>query len=249
MNHHRLEPAADSPTTATNFFVGQLCKMPTATKEMIEILADRAANVIKVHEQQESVQASNVPPLIDFVSSVLERSEVRPAVLFLATLYLDRLRQRLPSTARGLPCTRHRVFVSALIVAYKYLNDISIKNKNWARISKVFSLDEINLMERQFLDLLNFELNFGESDIRLYASHLKYTFTSPPPHFMILDQQSPIVDKLNADPLSIASMPALDDVRSQISSDDSLSGSPPFLLNHSHQSSISSLEEIVNPPL
>jgi G1/S-specific cyclin PLC1 len=39
-------------------------------------------------------------------------------------------------------CTRHRVFLAALIVAAKYLNDSSPKNKYWNKYAGLFSLAE-----------------------------------------------------------------------------------------------------------
>lgn len=61
-------------------------------------------------------------------------------------------------------CTRHRVFLATLIVAAKYLNDSSPKNKHWAAYTNLFGVAEINLMERQLLFLLDFDLRFDEEE-------------------------------------------------------------------------------------
>jgi hypothetical protein len=42
----------------------------------------------------------------------------------------------------------------------KFLNDIGIRNRHWAMFTAVFSAAEVNLMERQFLQLVDFQLNF-----------------------------------------------------------------------------------------
>lgn len=62
-------------------------------------------------------------------------------------------------------CTRHRVFLAALISAAKYLNDSSPKNKHWQRYCTHFSLPEVNLMEKQLLYLLDYNLRAEESEM------------------------------------------------------------------------------------
>lgn len=65
----------------------------------------------------------------------------------------------------GMHCTCHRVFLATLIVAAKYLNDQSPKNKHWSAHSSVFSVGEVNLMEKQLLSLLDFDLRISETDL------------------------------------------------------------------------------------
>lgn len=75
--------------------------------------------------------------------------------------------------AKGLRCTTHRIFLAALILSAKYLNDSSPKNKHWANYSNIhcdgysfgFSRTEVNLMEKQLLFLLDWDLRITEEDL------------------------------------------------------------------------------------
>ena len=59
----------------------------------------------------------------------------------------------------------HRVFLGALIVASKYTNDSTLKNNHWAIATSIFGKRDIGRVEREFLDVLNWELAVSESDI------------------------------------------------------------------------------------
>jgi hypothetical protein len=86
-------------------------------------------------------------------------------------VYLNRLKSRLQPMAKGLRCTTHRIFLASLILAAKYLNDSSPKNKHWANYSVMgyssfgFSRTEVNLMEKQLLSLLDWDLRITEEDL------------------------------------------------------------------------------------
>jgi hypothetical protein len=118
--------------------------------------------------QYNSTLSPALPSLRAFITNLIRQSNVQTPTLMSTLIYLARLRNRLPSMARGLACTRHRIFLACLILAAKNLNDSSPKNIHWAAYSSGMFNDnvkEVNLMEKQLLYLLNWNFNFTQEEL------------------------------------------------------------------------------------
>ncbi|KAG2150734.1 uncharacterized protein EDB93DRAFT_1141910 [Suillus bovinus] len=98
-----------------------------------------------------------------FVSNVLTRAEVTLPTLLVSLVYINRAKPHLQIALEEWAC--ERVFLGAVMIASKFSNDSTLKNVHWALCTGVFGKRDVGRIEREFLDVLDFDLSVTEDDI------------------------------------------------------------------------------------
>lgn len=132
-----------------------------------------------------------VLPLRTFIQETLRRSRTSYSTLQVALYYLILVKPHVPKhdftmeqpndsvQCRALQCGR-RMFLSALVLASKYLQDRNYSARAWSKISGL-PVNEINNNEMAFLLAVNWELHITDAVFKRWADIvLKYTPSQPP---------------------------------------------------------------------
>ncbi|ORY02718.1 hypothetical protein K493DRAFT_191005, partial [Basidiobolus meristosporus CBS 931.73] len=102
--------------------------------------------------------------LVAFCERVLSWCDSSPSNIYLALMYLQRLKQYCPRLSGGRG-SEVRIFAVALLLASKYLEDRPFNNRTWSVITGLDSY-EIGVMEREFLSCIQYQLHVSEAEFR-----------------------------------------------------------------------------------
>ena len=160
------------PFTSDTALMAYLLQLPVSS-EMITCIAQKATDVVaNMQGCTRSPVHRSLPSISYYITYVVQESRVLMGTLLASLVYLSRLESRLPSDAKAVPSTAHRIFLATLIIADKNLNDKPQMNCDWVRNSVVpgfasvsFPITEINLMERQLLHLLDWDVRIEPQDL------------------------------------------------------------------------------------
>lgn len=125
-----------------------------------------------------------LPRFQDFARLVARSMDATPIVLLGALILVERLKTRLTSKAVGNRETIYRVFVASLIISSKMIHDVPPRNSAWVYLlAPWFPGHEINQMERQLIQFLDYEITLRLADLECVvlsdASFQSLLFASP----------------------------------------------------------------------
>ncbi|QDS70409.1 hypothetical protein FKW77_009453 [Venturia effusa] len=165
--------------------------------QFVDCLVDSATQMVQVIWPLSVPNCPGAPasghgvlPLRTFIQETLRRSRTSFSTLQVALYYLILIKAHVPCydftmeqpvdqpSSRALQCGR-RMFLAALILASKYLQDRNYSARAWSRISGL-KTEEINTNEMAFLQAVSWKLHVPEALFERWQDIL-IKYTSPPP--------------------------------------------------------------------
>ncbi|SNX86601.1 uncharacterized protein MEPE_05310 [Melanopsichium pennsylvanicum] len=107
----------------------------------------------------------------DFVRNMLNITQVSKSVIILALLYIHRLKSKNPGL-RGQDGSEFRLFVTALMLANKFLDDHTYTNKTWSELSGL-KLKDVTKMEIEFWLGLSSNIHASDADFKSWIGTLE----------------------------------------------------------------------------
>eukprot|EP00756_Hemistasia_phaeocysticola_P024718 Hpha_TRINITY_DN15964_c1_g2::TRINITY_DN15964_c1_g2_i3::g.73501::m.73501 len=105
-------------------------------------------------------------PLYDYLRRWVRHTRCDVSCVVAAVMLIDRV-----CMLSGYPVTAlnvHRLLLAALTVSNKYCLDIPFLNSHYARVGGV-SVEELNALERQLLQLLEFDVHLEKEEFKCYV--------------------------------------------------------------------------------
>ncbi|CAO3636387.1 unnamed protein product [Cunninghamella blakesleeana] len=216
---------------------------PTTTATPID-LADFSATIVYLmwHSRKSCTSGNRVngnasPAFKRFCLQVLSSTQLTESAVYLGLKYICHLLESNPSI-EGAEGSEYRLFIVALMLANKFLDDNTFTNKTWSEVSGM-KVQDLNIMESEFLEALEYTLFVRDEDYKKWKSILDYCrdkmSTTWSQH---LNQRHDfIIATLQCLGLYDSNKTLMDDIESSDDSDDSDEEEYYHHLNHRHSSS------------
>ncbi|KAI1434814.1 hypothetical protein GGR50DRAFT_377452 [Xylaria sp. CBS 124048] len=203
----RQNPRRTSSGAVTRHGPPSLMRQSDRKVNFVDNLVDSSTQIVEAiwplasvfHRQEVGHKA--VLPLRTFIQETLRRSRTSYSTLQVALYYLILIKPHVPNhdftmeqpndvhALRALQCGR-RMFLAALILASKYLQDRNYSARAWSKISGL-ATQEINQNEMTFLCAVNWKLHITDAVFKRWTEIiLKYMPFQPPSSGSVCSQAS-----------------------------------------------------------
>ncbi|RCH82822.1 hypothetical protein CU098_002798, partial [Rhizopus stolonifer] len=119
---------------------------------LIYFTAFNVKTLLECSKERLYYQQKLLPTLPVFIRHIFHHCKLTPTILVVALIYLERLRNGLPHQSKGEFDTPYKIFIAAVILATKFIEDKStITQSIYRLVAPLYHAKEINEMERSFL--------------------------------------------------------------------------------------------------
>lgn len=126
--------------------------------------------VTKTHRDQSLLYTAS-PAFKKFCFQVLTATQLQESAVYLSLKYIAILLQSNPSI-EGAEGSEYRLFIVALMLANKFLDDNTFTNKTWSDVSGM-KVHDLNIMEVEFLEALDYNLFVREHEYDIWKQLLE----------------------------------------------------------------------------
>ncbi|KAL3537032.1 hypothetical protein ACH5RR_000398 [Cinchona calisaya] len=163
-------------TLARNERIAKKCTWTSTSTTTITITTTAATTTLLSSKDVRRTRVFDCNESPDMtIQSYLERifryTRAGPSVYVVAYVYIDRFCQ-LFSAFRISPRNVHRLLITTILVASKYVEDMNYRNSYFARVGGL-TTKEMNKLELEFLFLMGFKLHVNVSVFESYCCHLE----------------------------------------------------------------------------
>ncbi|CAO3627559.1 unnamed protein product [Mucor hiemalis] len=123
---------------------------------LIAYTAYNVKTLLECSKERHYYQQKLLPALPIFIRHIFYHCKLTPIILVVALIYLRRLKTGLPRKSTGEFDTPYKMFIAAVILASKFVEDTNkIAHSIYRLVAPLYSAKEINEMERSFLGMFN----------------------------------------------------------------------------------------------
>ncbi|KAJ2707432.1 hypothetical protein FB645_000785 [Coemansia sp. IMI 203386] len=139
----------------------------TLTNEQVSFVVARTFSKLWMPRgSRESLQPFQV-----FCYELLRSTQIAVPIVMLTLLYVNKFKQRFPGLHGG-SGSEYRMFVVALMLASKYLEDNTFTTQTWSEVSHL-PAKELTIMQREFLMALDHRLHVPETEYNAWITQLQ----------------------------------------------------------------------------
>ncbi|KAJ2853065.1 hypothetical protein J3B02_003303 [Coemansia erecta] len=139
----------------------------TLTNEQVSFVVARTFSKLWMPRgPRESLQ-----PFQAFCYELLRSTQIAVPIVMLTLLYVNKFKQRFPGLHGG-SGSEYRMFVVALMLASKYLEDNTFTTQTWSEVSHL-PAKELTIMQREFLMALDHRLHVPKTEYSAWITQLQ----------------------------------------------------------------------------